>query len=123
MEGNKFEHQTLFKEWSDGMQLYWKEIEKGNKANFEFESAFSGQYDFSCIFTIAPDYGTFNIFLNGKLIISNLDLFNSEVAVKEIKLGEISLNQGKNTLSVELIGLPKNLQKSCFGIDKLIFRK
>ena len=122
-ENNKFEHQTHLKEWSDGMQLFWKEIEKGNRVDLEFESSFVGQYDFSCIFTTAPDYGVFSIFLNGKLIASNLDLYSSEVAVKEFKLGEISLNSGKNVLSVELTGHPGDLQKSNFGIDKLIFRK
>ena len=119
----KFEHQTHEQFWSDGMQLCWKEIEKGNRVDLEFESSFVGQYDFSCIFTTAPDYGIFNIFLNDKLIASNLDLYSSEVAVKEFKLGEISLNSGKNVLSVELTGYPGDLQKSNFGIDKLIFRK
>ena len=121
----KIEYQSQIKDvaWSDETQLYWRDIEKGNKANFEFDSDFAGQFDFSCIFTIAPDYGLFNIFLNDKLIISNLDLYNYKVAVKEVRLGKVSLNQGKNTFSVELTGYPVNLQKSCFGIDKLIFRK
>ena len=120
---NQIEYPTRFCEWSDGMQLFWKDIEKGDKSDFEFDSDFAGQFDFSCIFTIAPDYGKFNFYLNDKLIRPNLDLFNSKLAVKEFNLGKVTLNQGKNVISVELTGYPDNLQKSGFGIDKLIFRK
>ena len=108
---------------SDGMQLYWRDIEKGNKAAFEFENDFAGSYDLTCFFTVAPTHGVFNIYLNDKLIISNIDLYHYEVAVKEFDLGKISLNSGKNVLSVELAGYPGDLQKSSIGIDKLIFRK
>ena len=120
---NKIEFQTQFKElWSEGMQLYWRDIEQGAKADFEFVSASAGQYDFTGIFTIAPDYGTFNIYINGQLIATRLDLFHHKVDVKEIALGKVNLKSGKNAFTVELVKYPQELQKSCFGIDKLIFK-
>jgi len=120
----RVEYQAQHKElWSGGMQIYWRDIEKGDKAVFEFESDFSGSFVFTGLFTIAPDYGIFNIYLNDQLIGSNIDLFNPKVDVKEITLGKINLRTGKNTFTVELAEYPKGFSKSCFGIDQLIFRK
>ena len=120
----RLEYQINFKDlWSQGMQIYWREIEIGDKAVFEFESDISGAYNFIGLFTIAPDYGKFNIYINDRLIGSNLDLYNPSVSVKEINVGNINLISGKNTFTVELTGNPEKLSKSCFGIDKLIFKK
>jgi hypothetical protein len=120
----KLEYQTQHKDiWSGGMQIYWKEIEKGDKAVFEFESDFPDTYTFTGLFTIAPDYGTFNIYLNDQLISSNLNLYNPKVDVKEIPLGNVNLRSGKNTFTVELTGYPAGFSKGCFGIDKLLFKK
>lgn len=124
LPNGKIEYQTHFKElWSEGMQIYWREIEKNNKADFEFGCVFPGQYDFAGIFTIAPDYGTFNIYINGQKVASNLNLYHPKVDVKEISLGKVNLKSGKNTFTVELTAYPDGFSKSCFGIDKLIFKK
>ena len=122
-ENNRIAYQWQTPSLSEGLQLFWRNIEKGNKADLEFESDFTGQYDFSCFFTAAPTSGVFNIYLNNKLIKSNIDLYNSVMAIKKISLGKISLNSGKNVISIELTGLPNNLERSTFGLDKLMFSK
>ena len=123
LTGGRIEYQSQFKElWSEGVQIYWRDIEKGYKADFEFVSNHPGHYEFTGIFTIAPDYGVFNIYINGQLVAPNLDLFNPKVNVKEIPLGKATLQSGKNIFTVELAAYPKELTKSCFGIDKLIFK-
>ena len=123
LSNGKIELQTHFKElWSEGMQVYWKDIEKGNSVDFEFESVISGAYTFMGIFTIAPDYGKFNISFNGQKMASDLDLYHPSVNIKEITLGTVNLKAGKNTLTIELTEYPKGHSKSCFGIDKLIFK-
>ncbi len=108
--------------WSENMQIFWRDIEKGNKADFEFSCVCPGQYDFTGIFTIAPEYGIFNVYFNERQIATNLDLYNSKVDVKEIALGKVNLKSGKNILFVELVACPKELDKACFGIDKLILK-
>ena len=119
----RIEYQTQFKDlWSEGMQMFWRDIETGDKADFEFECGFPRSCDFTAIFTVAPDYGVFNLYLNGRKIASNLDLYYPKVSIREIKLGEVTLQSGKNTLTVELSAYPKGLNKSCFGIDKLTFK-
>jgi len=85
-------------------------------------SALGGQYNFTGIFTIAPDYGVFNIYINGQWIASNLDLSNPVANIREIRLGNVNLRSGKNTLTVELVEYPKELSNSSFGIDKMIFK-
>ncbi|MDR1720071.1 MAG: DUF2961 domain-containing protein [Dysgonamonadaceae bacterium] len=121
---NKIEFQTHLPElWSDGMQIYWREITKGDRGDFEFECDFPGSYLFRILFTIAPDYGQFNIYLNGQLLARDVDLYHPKVSVKEIAFGQVPLRRGVNKISVELTGYPKQLQKSCFGIDRLTFEK
>jgi len=108
--------------WSDGMQLFWRDMEKGDKADLEFDCAFPGEYDFTGIFTIAPNNGVFNLYFNGKQVASNLNLYNSQIDVKEILIGKINLKAGKNILTVELVTYPEGINNIRFGVDKLIFK-
>jgi hypothetical protein len=118
----RIDYSTQFKDlWSGGMQLQWRDVEKGDKAEFEFESALSGQYNLTGIFTLAPEYGVFNIYINGQQVASNLNLYHPDAIVKEISLGKVNLKSGKNTFNVELTGYPKEKNRGSFGVDKLIF--
>jgi len=109
--------------WSNGMQLYLWNIKTGDKAEFQFDCDYPGEYQFIGLFTIAPDYGKFNIYLNGNKITNNLDLQHSGVDVKEVNLRQVTLRQGWNTFTVELSEFPKGQSVCCFGIDRLCFWK
>jgi hypothetical protein len=123
MSKGRIEYQTSPKELlSEGMQLVWRDIEKGDKADFEFECAFPGEYDCTGIVTVAPNYGVFNLYINGKQVVSNLDLSGSAIDVKEILIGKVNLQSGKNSFTVEAVAVPERLNNSRFGIDKLMFR-
>ena len=107
--------------WSDGMQLFLRNISKGDKVDFEFTCPCAGQFDFSGIFTTGPEYGSFNLYVNGQQVASNLDLYSPEVQVITHKSGKVNLKSGINAFTVELTAYPKDLEKGCFGVDKLIF--
>ncbi len=109
--------------WSNGMQLYLRNIKPGDRAEFQFECDCPGEYRSAGLFTIAPDYGKFNIYINGNKIANDLDLQHPVIDVKEIELGVITLKQGRNTLTVELSQLPKSQSIGHFGIDRLSFWK
>ena len=54
--------------WSEGMQLYWKEFKPGDKLSLVFDSEVEGTYYAKIQFTVAPDYGTFALRVNDKVI-------------------------------------------------------
>ncbi len=122
IEKGKIDYQMFFRElWSDAMQLFWYEALPASKAEFEFECAFPGSYDFTGVFTMAENYGVFNVYLNGELLISKLDLQHKKVTLREVNVPATVLKKGKNRLTVETVSNPKGHDTACFGIDKLIF--
>lgn len=119
--GGHVQYQT-HERWSEGAQLYLRDIKTGDKAEFRFECNYPGDYSLTGLLTIAPDYGKFNIYLNGQKIVNKLDLQNPEVMVREQDLGQITLVKGQNTLIIELAEFPAGQAICCFGLDKLYFR-
>lgn len=110
-------------EWSNGSQIYWREIPVGGKLTTIFRTGKGGIYDLTCLFTFAQDYGIYNIYLNDIKIGDNINLNNPNIEVKPIKFNDIELKNGENTFSIELISLPKGFDKAVFGFDKLIFKE
>ena len=106
---------------SNHLQMFVGEMEKGGKAEFEFTCPFPGTYDFATIFSVAPEYGVFNVYFNGRQIISGLDLSYRTSDMKEVRFGQVNLLSGLNTFVVELTGYAKGQTKGSLGIDKLIF--
>jgi hypothetical protein len=110
--------------WSGGLQLAWQNIEwAGQRAVFAFISDKAGTFDLTGVFTTAPDYGTFNIHLNGKRIFSRLDLRSDLPDMSGHTANGVELKSGANVLEIELVRQPPGLNaKAAFGLDKLIFK-
>lgn len=114
-------HDTM--PWSGGTQLFWKDAEVGNQAAFSFISNVEGKFSLAGLFTIARDYGVFDIYINGKKIFDKLDLNNKELAVKEFTADSVNIIKGVNLIEIELVRhAPEAAKRSNFGLDKLIFR-
>ena len=114
-------HDTM--PWSGGTQLFWKDAEVGNQATFSFISNVEGKFSLAGLFTIARDYGVFDIYINGKKVFNKLDLNNKELAVKEFTADSVNIIKGVNLIEIELVKhAPEAAKRSNFGLDKLIFR-
>lgn len=109
--------------WSEGMQLYWKEFKPGDKLSLVFDSEVEGIYYAKIQFTVAPDYGTFALRVNDKVITPEVSLTNGEVSLLLVNLGRVNLKKGKNELQIESIALAPGHDTGFFGIDKLTLRK
>ena len=109
--------------WSEGMQLYWKEFKPGDKLSLVFDSEVEGTYYAKIQFTVAPDYGTFALRVNDKVITPEVSLTNGEVSLLLVNLGRVNLKKGKNELQIESIALAPGHDTGFFGIDKLTLRK
>ena len=78
-----------------------------------------GTYYAKIQFTVAPDYGTFALRINDKVITPEVSLTNGEVSLLLVNLGRVNLKKGKN----ELLALAPGHDTGFFGIDKLTLRK
>ena len=110
-------------EWSNGCQIYWREVPVGSKLTTMFRTGKGGFYDLTGLFTTARDYGVYNVYLNGEKIGDKIDLNNPDIKVKSIGFGDVELKSGENTFAIELVSLPEGFDKAVFGFDKLIFKE
>ena len=79
-------------------------------------------YDMSGDFTLSREYGIFNIYLNDQLVGQNIDLAERRGRrMENIQFGEVSLKEGINTITIELVSPPQGSSRSHFGLDRLIF--
>jgi hypothetical protein len=77
-----------------------------------------GKYHLIAHFTEAPDYGIFQLALNGTEVGQPVDLYAQEVKVRDpVDLGEVTLPDGKPILKVTATG--KNAASTAigFGLD------
>ena len=123
-DGGSFRYQgeiDLAKEWSNKLQIYWRKIRQGNRLTMDFESNWGLTCDISAICTMMKGYGVFNVYLNGKKIKTNLNLFSETPQVKELNLGRGALVKGKNQFTFEMVEPATDSEIGALGIDKFIF--
>ena len=70
-------------DWSGNSHLLWDGL-VGDSSRLEFEVAKAGKYAVSFQWTMAPDYGQFEVRLNGKLVEESLDLFSPLVGLARL---------------------------------------
>jgi hypothetical protein len=84
----------------------------------------AGSYKIIAALTKAVDYGIVKITLNGKVLIEELDLYNTSVITKEIDLGSCQLKQGINQLIVRVVGAnAQAVKRHMFGLDYLLLSR
>ena len=90
--------------WSGDAHLLWDgEVGDANTVEFSVEKA--GKYLVAMQWTLAPDYGQFEVKLNGKVIEPKLDLFSPDVRLAKLReLGELELKVGTQRIDIKLIG-------------------
>jgi hypothetical protein len=112
-------------EWSGGAQLIWTHGKPGDVMEIEFSIEQGGDMNLLAAFTKAPDYGVFNLNLDGKPIHSGLDLYDEKVGGSgEVLLGHLNLTSGKHLLQIKAIGRNPNAKSGAtgnclFGLDCL----
>ena len=98
-------------------------MEESNAVEIEVSEA--GRYTLAKQWTSAPDYGVFEVQLNGKVIEPQLDLYSPRVILANLRdLGEITMKAGAQRRGIKLIGgNPKaqNFQGKgyLYGVDYL----
>ena len=110
--------------WRGDAHLLWDgKMGEANAVEFEVDKA--GKYALTMQWTLAPDYGLFEVQLNGKVIEPKLDLYSPRVELGKLrKLGEVQLKSGVQRMVIKLIGANPKATKFqgkgyLYGLDYL----
>ena len=91
------------KGWSGNSHLLWDGL-VGDSSKVEFEVMKAGKYAVSIQWTMAPDYGQFEVRLNGNLIERKLDLFSPRVDLAKLnKPIVLELQAGIQRMDIKLV--------------------
>jgi hypothetical protein len=113
--------------WSGNSHLLWDGL-LGDSSMLEFEVTKAGKYAISFQWTTAPDYGQFEVRVNGKLVDEKLDLFSPVVGLA--KLSEsivLDLQAGIQRIGIKLLSGNVNAKKFrgtgyLYGLDYIKLR-
>ena len=105
--------------WSNNQQIFWTNGNKGDELVLSFVSPAEKAGNMLAQFTIAPDYGSFSVSLNGKSLSGVINLNNPSVGTKRVNLGKVQLPQGDNKLKIEIQKPGPSDNKAFFGLDFL----
>ena len=105
--------------WSRNCQLFWKDADRGASLKLAVQSPAAGNFRFLCWFTKAIDYGTVDVFFNGKEVTRNLDLYAPELTLTMVDFGEIGLQEGENLLEIRFVEPAPGFQKCLCGLDRI----
>ncbi|MBT7909878.1 MAG: DUF1587 domain-containing protein, partial [Verrucomicrobia bacterium] len=110
--------------WRGDSHLLWDGVVEESNA-VEFDVSEAGRYALAMQWTLAPDYGVFEVRLNGKVVEPQLDLYSPRVKLANLRdLGEITMKAGAQRLVIKLIGGNPKAQKFqgkgyLYGLDYL----
>lgn len=92
-------------DWSGDAQLIWTEGKPGDEIEIGFSASQDGRAKLFASFTKAPDYGVFELSVDGRVLKPELDLFDEQVGrTDEISLGIVDLAPGGHILKVKALG-------------------
>jgi hypothetical protein len=107
--------------WSQNVQLFWTGGKPGNEMELAFTSDEEKDMHVTARFTIAPDYGSVRLRLNGKPVPGVFNLYNPEISTREIYLGRFRILKGENQLTVSIVNSSPMEGRAFFGLDLLRF--
>lgn len=111
--------------WSGDAHLIWTDGRLGDAIEIEFAADKSGPQELSASFSKAPDYGVFELSVDGRPIDRHFDFFDERVAsTGELPLGTFELAAGTHVLKARAIGQnpkskPGPTGGHVFGLDTL----
>jgi len=108
--------------WSGGEQLLWSGAKPGERLELEFEAPADATYELAAAFTLARDFATIQVALDGQPLGQPLDLYNypDVISSGEVPLGQHKLAAGKHRLTLEIEGANASALKAYLvGLDYL----
>ena len=123
--GNILSRQDLYaygRGWSNYRHLFWQPKEVGESAELVLPAQKAGTYSLRVHLTKGPDYGTFQINVNGTDLGAPIDLYAPTITPSDvIDLGTVTLSEGVPSFKMTLSGKNAASTGNNFGLDYLQF--
>ena len=111
---------TLGKGWSGDAQLWWAADQTGESLELPLPFKKAGKYRLIVHCTEGPNYGIFEVSMNGTDVGQPIDLYAPEIKTTDpIDLGVVTLPEGKPVLKFTVAGKNAASKGSAFGLDYL----
>lgn len=111
--------------WDGAAQLFWpaaapRQLAGAVYASLELpiELADPGRYDVTLNYTVAPDYGTYNVILGGELR-ARIDGYAAAVGRASLQLRDVRLRAGDNQLVLAVTGRNHAASNYFVGLDSI----
>ena len=113
--------------WSGDAQLLFRATEVGDTFTVggrSFAVPDAGSYDLSVVLTRAPDYGAYQIAIDGREVGTPFDAYNPTVEkVGPVSLGKVRLQRGTHTLTLTVVGKNPAATNYYAGLDVPYFEQ
>lgn len=112
--------------WSGGKQLFWNGGKPGERLELEFVAPQEGEFAVVMAFTMAADYATAQVEIDGKSLGDPLDLYNypDVISSGELTLGKWKLEAGPHKLAIVIVGTnPSAVPAHMVGLDYIRLSK
>jgi len=110
--------------WSAGAQLWFRATKAGDQVTVALTVPTTGSYDMSAVQTKARDYGINTLAVDGRVVGSPFDAYNSpNVTVSApIDYGRMPLTAGRHTLTINVTGKNPSSVGFSAGLDYLTLK-
>ena len=112
-------------DWSGAAHLWWINAKPGDKLELAVPVQKTAAYRLKMQLTKAIDYGIVQLYLDGKKLGGQIDLYNNGVIPTGVlDMGIHELTKGEHKVRVEIVGAnEKAIKKYMFGLDYLLLEE
>ncbi|RJK96385.1 DUF2961 domain-containing protein [Vallicoccus soli] len=103
--------------WSGGRQLWLRAGEPGQSVTVRFSVPVAGTYDLSAVHTVAADYGTVQVSVDGEPVGEPFDGYQAAIGVRAVEHGAVDLAAGEHELTLTVTGKAAASLGHLVGVD------
>ena len=104
--------------WSKDAHLFWRNGQMDRELSLTFETTEEAT-GLRLQFTRAPDYGTFEVKVDGRIVLQWLDLYDTAITISEQTVAELPISPGEHELTIRCVGRNEASTNFYFGLDYL----
>ena len=110
--------------WSGDAQLFFRAAKEGDTFTVAFDVPAGGSYDVSAFLTRAPDYGTYNLAIDGKRVGAPFDGYGPVVSrTGPVTLGGVGLRKGRHEITLTITGKNPSATRYYAGLDSFVLTR
>ena len=104
--------------WSASQQLFFRAVQPGQFVNVHFNVNQTSRYSINLAMTLAPDYGIYDIQIDGQTVVSSFDGFHAiTVTTQTVSVPATQLVAGQHALRITVTGRDLRSTNYFAGID------